>query len=80
MDGVSQAIEIQNRPGLYAVLSPGAAQAIKDGYMKLYFSEKRGAEAENIARTRKPLGVYDPHFRLIFAVVHEGRLYMETPA
>jgi len=80
MDGVSPVIEVQNRPGMYAVLTKEAAQALKDGYMKLYYSDRRGAEVENIARTRKPLAVYDPHFRLIFAVIHAGKLFMEAPA
>lgn len=80
MDGVSPVLPIQNRPGMYAVLSPEAAQALKDGCMKLYFSPNRGAEVELITRTRKPLAIYDPQFRLIFAVIHDGKLYMEAPS
>jgi hypothetical protein len=76
---LSVLLEFRNRPGLFAALTPEAANALTDGYMKLYWSDASGAQVETITRNRKPLNIYDPGFRLVFVALDQhGQLVTEV--
>ena len=70
---ISPLVPIQNREGLFAVVSQDVANTLVKGRMRLYVQDD-AIVVETITRNRRPLTAYGPYLVALVAVDQNGVL------
>lgn len=70
---VAALVPIQNREGLFAVVSQSTSKILREGHMKLYATD-RGIVFETITRTRTSLLRWGEYSVVLVGIDQDGRL------
>ena len=70
---VASLVQVANREGLFAVVSPDTAKKLRDGRMRLY-ADEANVLVETITRTRKNLLHWGEYKIVLIGIDQDGRL------